>query len=75
MDSIAKFRDGIRQNAKSDFKTILGLCDNFRDEEMVELGIRLEDKQIGEPSVWKYESKEVLLREREKKKEDLLKKE
>ena len=32
MDSIIKFRDGIRQNAKSDFKTILGLCDKFRDE-------------------------------------------
>lgn len=31
---------------------------------MVDLNIRLEDKNIGEPAVWKHESKEVLLRER-----------
>ena len=75
MDSIVKFRDGIRQNAKYDFKKILEMWDKFRDEEMVELGIRLEDKQVGDPSVWKYESKEILIKEREKKEEDKKKKE
>ena len=52
-----KFRDSIRENAKTDFKNILAICDKFRDEEMVDLGIRLEDRQIGEPSIWKHESK------------------
>ena len=42
---------------------------------MIELGIRLEDKQIGEPSIWKYESKQILIREREKKEEEKRKKE
>ena len=31
---------------------------------MIELGIRLEDKKMGEPSVWKYEAKEILIKER-----------
>lgn len=64
LDAIVKFRDQIRENAKTDFKKILEICDVFRDETMVDLDIRLEDKKIGEPAVWKHESKEVLLRER-----------
>ena len=75
IDGIVKFRDSIRQNAKSDFKTIFDICDKFRDDDMVELGIRLEDRNIGEPSVWKYEAKEVLIKEREKKEEEKRKKE
>ena len=31
---------------------------------MVDLGIRLEDKKVGDPSTWKYEKKEVLINER-----------
>lgn len=34
---------------------------------MPELGIRLEDKAIGQKSLWKYEDKEVLLKEKEEK--------
>ena len=54
---------------------IFDICDKFRDDNMVELGIRLEDRNIGEPSVWKYEAKEVLIKEREKKEEEKRKKE
>lgn len=31
---------------------------------MVELGVRLEDKKMGDPSVWKFEPKEILIKER-----------
>jgi len=44
---MTKFRDDIRQNAKSDFKKLLDICDNFRDYDLVDLNIRLEDKKIG----------------------------
>lgn len=42
---------------------------------MVDLNVRIEDKKIGDPSTWKYEAKEILVKEREKKIEDKLKKE
>lgn len=54
IDAVVKFRSNIRQNAKSDFKKILEICDTFRDQEMVDLEIRVEDKQISEPSTWRY---------------------
>jgi hypothetical protein len=57
LNSITKFRDEVRLNSKAEFKKILEICDNFRDYDMVELGVRLEDKKMGEPSVWKYEAK------------------
>jgi hypothetical protein len=75
LTALTRFRDEIRENAKSDFKKILEICDRFRDYEMVDLNVRIEDKKIGEPSSWKYENKEILVKEREKKIEDKLKKE
>ena len=57
LNVIVKFRDQIRENSKSDAKKILEICDKFRDYDMVDLSIRLEDKKIGDPSVWKYESR------------------
>jgi len=65
LNAISQFRDEIRQNSKSDFKKILEICDHFRDYTMVDLGVRLEDKKMGEPSVWKFESKEILVKERQ----------
>lgn len=64
---MVRFRSNIRQNAKSDFKKILQVCDKFRDEDMVDLEIRLEDKKLNEPSTWRFESKEVMLKQRQKK--------
>lgn len=46
LEAVVKFRSNIRQNAKSDFKKILEICDKFRDEDMVELEVRVEDKQV-----------------------------
>lgn len=57
LTAITKFRDEIRFNAKSDFKKILDICDKFRDYDMVDLNVRIEDKKIGEPATWKYEAK------------------
>jgi hypothetical protein len=31
LSALTKFRDEIRENAKSDFKKILEICDHFRD--------------------------------------------
>lgn len=39
------------------------LCDQLRDEVLPNLGIRLEDRGKGVESIWKYEDKEVLLKE------------
>jgi hypothetical protein len=64
INAVTKFRDEIRQNAKTDFKKLYEICDKFRDYDLVDLNIRLEDKKIGEPSIWKYESKEILIKER-----------
>ena len=75
VDAIVGFRDNVRNNADQGFKKILEVCDKFRDYEMVDLNIRIEDKKMGEPSTWKHEDREVLIKEREKKIEDKLKKE
>ncbi len=57
LTSITEFRANIKNNCK-DFKKILELCDDFRDREMVEVGIKIQDGNVGEPSKWKYSSKE-----------------
>ena len=35
MDVLAKFRDSIRKNAKTDFKTILDICDEVRENDLI----------------------------------------
>jgi cysteinyl-tRNA synthetase len=62
INATTKFRDEIRVNAKSDFKKILEICDRFRDYDMVDLSIRLEDKKVGEASTWKFESRDILIK-------------
>lgn len=47
MDVFLKFRDNIRTNAKTDFKTILDICDQVRDYDLVDINIKIEDKKIG----------------------------
>jgi len=46
---------------------LLQLCDSLRDDILPNLGIRLEDRGKGVESIWKYEDKDVLLKERESK--------
>lgn len=43
------------------------LCDELRDDILPHLGVRLEDRAKGQDAIWKYEDREVLLRERAEK--------
>ncbi|KAK9817180.1 hypothetical protein WJX72_010713 [[Myrmecia] bisecta] len=60
LDAFAAFRDGVRQMAReAKHQGILAACDRVRDETLVDLGIKLEDKADGS-SVWKPEDPAVL---------------
>lgn len=67
MNLISKFRDQIKEMAGEGPKELFRLCDELRDDLLPHLGIRLEDRAKGQEAIWKYEDKEVLLKEREAK--------
>ncbi|GMI42057.1 hypothetical protein TeGR_g10241 [Tetraparma gracilis] len=53
LDAVLEFRSAIREAARSkNFGDILSLCDKFRDDDLPELGVQLEDK-AGSKGVWK----------------------
>lgn len=56
-------------------KSLFGLCDDLRDDVLPNLGVRLEDRAKGQAAIWKYEDREVLLKERQAKIADREKKE
>ena len=68
LDAFCSFRDGIRGAARvgAPQKEFLTLCDDVRDNAMINLGIRLEDQADG-GSVWKTEDPAVLRAERDEK--------
>ena len=46
VDLIADFRESIRKVARQEkLKIILGICDDIRDNKLVELGVQLEDQE------------------------------
>ena len=67
LNALSQFRDSVRSHAKSGApsKSFLDCCDCFRDDALVECGVRLEDTSEG--SVWKLEDPAVLRQEREEK--------
>ena len=67
LDALSQFRDSVRMHAKSGApsKSFLECCDCFRDEALIDCGVRLEDTPDG--SVWKLDDPEVLRREKEEK--------
>eukprot|EP01055_Gregarina_sp_Pseudo9_P005958 Gregarina_sp_Pseudo_9__5957@NODE_968_length_2021_cov_13_870838_g908_i0_p1_GENE_NODE_968_length_2021_cov_13_870838_g908_i0NODE_968_length_2021_cov_13_870838_g908_i0_p1_ORF_typecomplete_len650_score166_30tRNAsynt_1e/PF01406_19/5_2e128tRNAsynt_1e/PF01406_19/7_4e02tRNAsynt_1g/PF09334_11/0_0042tRNAsynt_1g/PF09334_11/2_5e05tRNAsynt_1/PF00133_22/2_9tRNAsynt_1/PF00133_22/2_2e08DALR_2/PF09190_11/5_5e08DALR_2/PF09190_11/8_9e03tRNAsynt_1f/PF01921_18/4_4e02tRNAsynt_1f/PF01921_18/0_005tRNAsynt_1d/PF00750_19/ len=78
MDKTAEFRHMMRENVKKLYSLkdvseakdiaskILTLCDVFRDDDMVELGVKLEDK--GDRGfTWKQSTREEILAERARK--------
>eukprot|EP00475_Leptophrys_vorax_P033433 TRINITY_DN5250_c0_g1_i2.p1 TRINITY_DN5250_c0_g1~~TRINITY_DN5250_c0_g1_i2.p1 ORF type:complete len:527 (-),score=139.93 TRINITY_DN5250_c0_g1_i2:1264-2844(-) len=68
VDSISEFRQEIRSIARSqNHKEYLEVCDVFRNQKLVTLGVRLEDKVEG--SVWKLVDPAELKEEMEKKAE------
>ena len=64
MNVLLKFRDDVKKSAAAGGKEALKLSDELRDDILPHLGIRLEDKGKDAPSIWKYEDKETLLKER-----------
>ncbi|KAJ3449485.1 cysteine--tRNA ligase cytoplasmic [Anaeramoeba flamelloides] len=65
--ALSEFRDKVRLFARNN-KTLelLQLSDQIRDDVLPFIGIKLEDRN-NEPFVWKFEIKEVLLKERDQK--------
>ncbi|KAI9105893.1 tRNA synthetases class I (C) catalytic domain-containing protein [Phlyctochytrium arcticum] len=66
--ALSTFRDQVRELAqqKGDHKELLQLCDKLRDEDMVELGVALDDREDGKALV-KLVPRETLLSQREEK--------
>lgn len=70
MNVFSKFRDQVKDKAslpEGAARELFKLCDELRDDILPHLGIRLEDRAKGQEAIWKYEDKEVLLKEREAK--------
>jgi cysteinyl-tRNA synthetase len=69
LKTMSEFRDNIRNLAqnKGDPKQILEVCDKFRDEDMIEHGVVLEDREGGNALV-KLVDKELLQAQKEEQK-------
>lgn len=68
LKTMANFRHKVRnEGIAMKNQTILEACDRLRDDDLPELGVRLEDKEGG-ASVIKLVDRETLLREKEEKK-------
>jgi len=56
--TLSSFRDGVRQLAMSKgedaLKDILGMCDKLRDDDLVSLGVALDDQDGGPSSYYFY---------------------
>ena len=70
MNVLSKFRDTIKDKAGEGAGTLFKLCDELRDDILPHLGVRLEDRAKGQEAIWKYEDKDILLKEREAKIKD-----
>lgn len=73
LDAFSTFRDSIRNVARGEgsvaCKQILQLCDEARDGVLPQLGVRLEDRGVGQASLWKLEDAGDLVKEIKRKKE------
>jgi cysteinyl-tRNA synthetase len=65
LDLFASFRDEVRtlSRAKAPASDLLAACDRIRDGALVDLGVRLEDRPDGRPSVWKRDDPSALRQE------------
>ena len=70
LKALSEFRDTVRQAAreKRPYVELLELCDKLRDEEMVELGVSLDDRSDGKALV-KLVDRETLISARNEKKQ------
>ena len=60
MNALTKYRDSVKERVEEGKGTILKLSDELRDDILPMLGIKLEDRGKGQPSIWKFEDKQVL---------------
>ena len=68
LDAFVLFRDQVRLKAReTKAKDLLELCDSVRDDVLIDLGVRVEDRDQG--SLWKLENPEVLRKELEAKRQ------
>lgn len=67
--AISRIRDELRRLAPTSLakKEILSLCDTIRDVDLTNLGVYLDDRPDGQPSLIKFVPKEELLAQREEK--------
>jgi len=69
LDVFVRFREQVRKIAREKKDVgILQICDSLRDADLMDVGVRLEDK--GEKSVWKLEDPVKLSQERKLKQEE-----
>ncbi|KAK3237227.1 hypothetical protein CYMTET_52675 [Cymbomonas tetramitiformis] len=69
VDAMVQFRDQIRERARKEgLKELLELCDAVRDDVLVSLGVRVEDRTDA-PSTWMKDDPETLKREVEEKRQ------
>lgn len=68
LHTLSSFRDNVRSLAinKKEHKEILTLCDKLRDEDLVDLGVCLDDREDGHALV-KLVDRETLIKQREEK--------
>ena len=71
IDVLSSFRDRVRQQVKTTEPaqlkgSLMTLCDGLRDDELIELGIKLEDKVDGS-AVWKLDDPQELRKQRQEK--------
>jgi cysteinyl-tRNA synthetase len=70
VEIISKFRDTVKAaGVEKDHVKVLKACDELRDDILPHLGVKLEDRGKGNPSVWKIYDKEELLKEIQREKE------
>lgn len=73
LDAFCEFRDSVRKTARTEksegTREILSLSDKVRDNVLPPLGVRLEDRGVGQASVWKLEDAATLVMELERKRE------
>jgi len=79
LDALMLFRSNVRDMARSEnVNGVLEQCDAFRDDILPPLGIRLEDKSSTAggrvQSVWKLDNPETLMKERQLKEQEKIRK-
>ena len=71
IETLTKFRDQIKNAAgiDKDLTKIFKICDELRDDVLPYLGVKIEDKGKGVPSIWKFYDKDTYIKEIQRQKE------